>query len=74
MKNSIAFIFILLFSLSLTSCKECTICQIKAGSYYESAEDEFCGTPSQVEEFEEDYEKRAESLGLPTARAYCTRQ
>ncbi len=74
MKKLIYLGFVIIFTLSFSSCKKCTVCQIKAGTYYESAEDEFCGTSSEVKDFEDGYAERAESLGLPTARAYCIRK
>ena len=55
------------------SCKKCTTCQIKAGSVYESVPEEYCGTEKQVNDFEEDYQIRAENLGITGARAYCNR-
>jgi hypothetical protein len=63
-----------LLTLSLSSCSVCTVCQIKAGDFYSSVPDEFCGTPAEVEEFEKDYAKRAENLGIENARAYCNRK
>lgn len=59
--------------LTLSSCSVCTVCQIKAGDFYESVPDEFCGTPAEVQAFEDDYAKQAEDLHIENARAYCNR-
>ena len=65
---------LVLLAISFSSCSVCTVCQIKAGDYYSSVPEEFCGTPSEVEDFEVEYSKRAETLGLENARAYCNRK
>lgn len=65
---------LILIALSFSSCSVCTVCQIKAGDFYSSVPDEFCGTAAEVEDFEKEYAKRAENLGIENARAYCTRK
>ncbi len=67
------FLLVAMSAFFLSSCTVCTTCQIKAGDFYQSVPDEFCGTESEVQDFEDDYAKQAEELSIDNARAYCNR-
>lgn len=74
MKKLILYFIVIAFAAGFTSCKKCTVCQIKAGAVYESVPEEYCGSENQVKDFENDYSVRAENLGITGARAYCQRK
>ena len=69
------FVFIALFaaSLSVTSCKKCTTCKIVTADY-ETTEEEFCGSDTEVSDFEQSFEDQAAELSATGARAECHRK
>jgi hypothetical protein len=61
MKKTALFLLVVLVT-GFYSCKKCTTCQITNHNTFTSYPEEYCGTESEVNNFEKDYEKKALEL------------
>ncbi|MBT3207941.1 MAG: hypothetical protein HN704_05460 [Bacteroidetes bacterium] len=72
-KITILFAFLLLIGFSISSCKECATCYISVPSGIDTTPEKFCGTNSEVSDFEKQYAEDAASIPGVGNSAVCSR-
>ena len=67
------FVGLLFIGFSISSCKECTSCYFEYPGETNTTPEEFCGSKSEVNDFEKRYEEEAALLPGIGITAVCKR-